>query len=278
MSLDWGLILGVVGVLGIPVGAGIGIAVADPFTKGELQFVRGCFAAAAIITLLSFLLLTYEIPVGLGKTIGAGVVGALTLMGLVIALDWTKQRFESSKSDATSQQKRSALDGTIKFECLQEAFRLPADGKLLELIASDDTARTVGLQSHWVSEHAYNSNPGIIPTRHGWIDKCRITNFGTSPVFNVSINVEAIFSEHIPIAEKTVEQKEIDRKTIRFSVDQVDAGQGNSVDILIWNTTRFLTHLSFANDVKLQRLGSVERENVKLIPAQRMVALFPPKT
>lgn len=278
MSLDWGLILGVVGVLGIPVGAGIGIAVAAPFTKGEFRFVRSCFATAAILALLSFLLLTYEIPLGLGKIIGAGVVGAITLIGLVIAFDWTKQRFEAGKSDVASHEKRSALDGTIKFECLQEAFHLPADGKLLELIASDNDARTVGFQSHWLSEYAYKTNPNIIPTRFGWIDKCRITNFGSAPIFNVRISVEAVFSEQIPVAEKTVEQREIDRKTIHFSVDQVDAGQGNSVDILIWNTTRFLVALRFANDAQLQRLGSAEREDVKLIPAQRMVALFPPGT
>ena len=152
---------------------------------------------------------------------------------------------------------------------------MPADGKLLEMIASDNDARTVGFQSHWLSEYAYKTNPNIIPTKFGMIDKCRVINFGAAPIFNVRIAVEVIFSEQIPIAEKTVEQKEIDRKTVHFSVDQVDAGQNNGVEILVWNTTRFLVTLMFANNAELQRLGSAEREDVKLIPAQRLVALFP---
>jgi hypothetical protein len=47
---------------------------------------------------------------------------------------------------------------------------------------------------------------------------------------------------------------------------------------LMLNHTRFLVTFSFANDAELQRLGSADRETVKLIPAQRLVALFPAKT
>jgi hypothetical protein len=155
------------------------------------------------------------------------IVGMATgLAILVVSAVWFSQ---ISKRDVP--QKRSALDGTIRFECLQETFNLPADGKLLELVASDNDARTVGFQSHWLSEFAYKSNPSIIPTRYGMIDKCRIVNFGTAPVFNIRITVDAVFSEQIPIAEKTVEQRQIDRKTFHFLVDQVDAGQNNGVEI-----------------------------------------------
>jgi hypothetical protein len=34
--------------IGFPIGAGIGVVVADPRTKGEFRFGRGCFVAAAI--------------------------------------------------------------------------------------------------------------------------------------------------------------------------------------------------------------------------------------
>ena len=173
---------------------------------------------------------------------------------------------------------RSTLDGIVKLECLKEIFHLPSDGKLLEIVVNDDSARNITFQSHWLSEFAYKTNPNIIPAKYGMIDKCRVTNFGSTPVFNVKLSLEAVFVEHIPLKEKMFEQKEIDRKTVSFQVDQVNAGADSGVDIYVWNTTRFNATLMFSNGAELQRLGSTEREVVRLIPAQRMIALFPAGT
>jgi hypothetical protein len=195
-------------------------------------------------------------------------VGATTFV-------WIGLTISSGGADNAAVARRSTLDGTIKFECVNAIFRPPADGNMLELIASDDNARSLIFQKHWLSTHAYQTNPSIIPTKYGMIDKCRITNFGSVPVFNIRIAAEAIFTEQIPIAEKTFEQKEIDRKTTQFYIDQVHPGESGSVEILVWNTTKFIVTLIFNSDAELQKLGDAERESVKLIPAHRMVALFP---
>jgi hypothetical protein len=174
--------------------------------------------------------------------------------------------------------RKSTLDGILKFECSRDQFHLPSDGNLLEIVVNDNVARNINFQKHWLSEYAYKANPNIIPTQYGMIDKCRITNFGTAPVFNLKVSVEAVFSEIIPINEIMRQQKEVDRKPLIFYVDQVDAGANAGADIYVWNNTKLLVTLMFANSVELQRLGSTEREPVALIPAQRMIALFPEKT
>lgn len=102
-----------------------------------------------------------------------------------------------------------SLDGTIKLECLNEAFQLPADGKLLELVVHSTDSQPASFQSHWLSEYAYRERPDIIPTRNGWIDKCRVTNFGGVPIFNVKIPLSIQFSEHIKKTEIMTEQRNI---------------------------------------------------------------------
>ena len=52
MAMDWGLVLGAAGVIGIPVAIGLTMAAT---TKGEFWFVQGCFILAAILTFASFL-------------------------------------------------------------------------------------------------------------------------------------------------------------------------------------------------------------------------------
>jgi len=90
--MDWGLALGALGVIGIPVAIGLTMAATSP---GEFRFVRACFAAAAILTLGSFLWLTYEQPMGSAKLICAAIIGAIVSVGLVVALEWVKAKQEA---------------------------------------------------------------------------------------------------------------------------------------------------------------------------------------
>jgi hypothetical protein len=89
MSIDWGLVLGAVGVVGIPVAIGLTMAASTP---GEFRFVRGCFITAAVLTIGSLAWLTYEQDLGLAKIAIAGVVGAVVAIGLVVALEWVNRK------------------------------------------------------------------------------------------------------------------------------------------------------------------------------------------
>ena len=172
---------------------------------------------------------------------------------------------------------KSQLDGTIKLECIDEKFDFPANGKLWELIASDNNSRTLSFQQHWMTDPAYRENTATIPTRGGFLDKCRISNFGTAPVFNVKISAQVEFSEHIKIDERRIEQRSVDVKQYEFMIPQIDPGGDGKVDFYMWNTTKFIVSLIFPDTVELQRLGSIERETVRLIPAYNAATLWPPE-
>lgn len=89
------------GVIGIPVAIGLTMAATTP---GEFRFVRGCFIVAATLTLGSFIWLTHEQQLGIGKLILVGAIGAIVTIGLVIALDWVKRKQLSAQpKDATVQ-------------------------------------------------------------------------------------------------------------------------------------------------------------------------------
>jgi hypothetical protein len=94
-AMDWGLAIGVVGVIGVPVAIGLTMAATTP---GEFRFVRGCFIVAAVLAIVSFLALTHDLPLNLAKIISAGVVGASVLIGLVFALEWVDKKQASQPS------------------------------------------------------------------------------------------------------------------------------------------------------------------------------------
>jgi hypothetical protein len=173
---------------------------------------------------------------------------------------------------------KSQLDGTVKLECLHDFFQFPADGKFLELISHDENSRFVTLQSAWMSEYASKENPKSIPTKYGMIDKCRLTNFGTAPIFNVKFGGYAQFSEHIPRGDNTVEQRIVDSKEFEFLIPQIDPGSAKFVELYAWNTTKFIVSLRFKDRAELQKLASTERESVQLIPALNFVTLWPPES
>ncbi len=59
MAVDWGLVVGVAGVVVAPIAVGLTMAATTP---GEFRFVRGCFVLAAVLTITSLVWLTYEHP------------------------------------------------------------------------------------------------------------------------------------------------------------------------------------------------------------------------
>lgn len=94
--MDWGILLGIIGVLGIPLAlASLGLTMATT-TPGEFRFVRSCFyVAAAICTITTFASLwNYTEGSEAMRVLAAGVVGALMFAGMALALDWINKKQE----------------------------------------------------------------------------------------------------------------------------------------------------------------------------------------
>lgn len=93
-SMDWGILLGVVGVLAIPLAlATLGLTMVAT-TRGEFNFVRGCFVAAALVSAITvFLLYWYyregSLPM---RAIFAAIAGAVIFGGLATALNWVDRK------------------------------------------------------------------------------------------------------------------------------------------------------------------------------------------
>ena len=66
MAIDWGIALGVVGVIGIPGAIGIGVTTSAR-TPGEFRFARQCFVVTAILIIASWAWLTNGYSLGLIK-------------------------------------------------------------------------------------------------------------------------------------------------------------------------------------------------------------------
>jgi hypothetical protein len=106
--MDWGAILGIVSVIGIPVAVGLTMAATTP---GEFRFIRGCFILAAILACGSALLFNApDIPLW-ARVLVTSLVGGLSLGGLVIAFDWVgkKQAAVAPPSKLEKQAQESAF-------------------------------------------------------------------------------------------------------------------------------------------------------------------------
>jgi hypothetical protein len=97
VAVDWGLVLGAVGVVAIPTAIGIGVTMANP-TSGEFQFARGCFIGAALLSFGSLAWLSFEHPLTTTKIIVAALVGAASAVALVVGLDWINRRENASST------------------------------------------------------------------------------------------------------------------------------------------------------------------------------------
>jgi hypothetical protein len=90
IDMDWGIILGIIGVIGIPVAVGLTMAATTP---GEFRFVRGCFIVAALLMITSALMLHSlgEFALWIRAAVAA-VIGAMALGGLTVAIDWVRNK------------------------------------------------------------------------------------------------------------------------------------------------------------------------------------------
>jgi hypothetical protein len=241
---------------------------------GYFRAARACaWVGALVFVALGMLWAVETNSMFLIRALVVGVIAAGAAIGLTEALRQIKHLAHQSETKGDS--KKSSLDGTIKMECGSEIFKFPPNGKMRELVVHSTEDLPAAFQDHWMSEYAYQTKPEIVPTRGGMIEKCRVTNFGSAPVFNIKIAVRIVFAEHIPRGEIMVEQRNVAEKTFVFMIPQVDAGPNDAVDFYAWNLTKFTAMVMLPREVELQRLGSNDRETVQLIPALGMMALYP---
>jgi hypothetical protein len=92
--MDWGILLGVVGVLGIPLAlASLGLTMVAN-TPGELNFVRACFISAALISAATVFALYWNYTEGppIMRVTTAAMAGAVIFGGLASALNWVDRK------------------------------------------------------------------------------------------------------------------------------------------------------------------------------------------
>ena len=99
MAVDWGIVLGVVSVIGIPGAAGITVATTAR-TPGEFRFASLCFVVTAILIIASWAWLTKGYSLGPIKIISTGAFGAVTAIAAVVALNWVSQRQDADSTTA----------------------------------------------------------------------------------------------------------------------------------------------------------------------------------
>jgi hypothetical protein len=93
--MDYGIALGVVGVVIAIAGVGVTMPASTP---GEFRFVRWCFVLAAASMVASALMVhsVHEMPLWTRSLIAA-LVGAVAIGGLTFALGWVRQKQEAIK-------------------------------------------------------------------------------------------------------------------------------------------------------------------------------------
>jgi hypothetical protein len=94
--MDWGIELGIIGVIGIPLAVGLTMTATS---TNEFRFVRGCFMVSAFATLCVAVEMhaENEYSLWLRAVIGA-IIAAVAVGGLIVALAWVRNKEESSST------------------------------------------------------------------------------------------------------------------------------------------------------------------------------------
>jgi hypothetical protein len=105
--MDWGIILGVVGAIGVPlalIAIGISLAVGAAPSRGEIIAARICFIAAVLIMGAGVFLAVWNYPEGsrIMRIVMTALVGALLFGGLTASLDWLKSKQQPGNTEGTT--------------------------------------------------------------------------------------------------------------------------------------------------------------------------------
>lgn len=134
--MDWGILLGVVGIFGIPLAlATLGLTMAAN-TPGEFSFLRACFVAAGVISAVAVFLLQWNYPEGspVMRAIAVALAGALVFGSISVALDWVKRKEAATPAPSVEKTERSTT--SAPHEDLRVSFQSPNGDDILGEIFS----------------------------------------------------------------------------------------------------------------------------------------------
>ena len=268
--IDWGLVLGAIGVIGIPVAVGITVTMASP-SKKEFWFARGCFILAAILTLAALAWLTSEEPLGPGKIIAAGTIGCITAIGLIVGLDWISRRQELSFP------KKPAESAGLFVACTLAPYpvKVPSDGRLYQfqpwpLPTENGGGGVIETTTAPGTDFRFSEN-SLGTTR------CRITNYEDRAVLLVNFSLKLVFQEAIPQQNGTMQSGDVVlERPWPISIGQIEPGSSNAFVFYMTNYSAHYVAVTFPTEGTAQRVGNHEQKPIRLTVSNPFpISLFP---
>jgi hypothetical protein len=282
--MDWGILLGVVGVFGIPLALAILGLTMVATTPGEFKFVRACFVVAGVVSAATVFLLQWNYPEGSPtmRAVIIAVVGALIFGGVSVALDWVKSKEAAIIPDKTTQ----VGDGVeLLLECQQASLPtvgLPRQSSLTVVSPFRfDKEGTIGI-SGVVTE------PGeLIHLPEEWKGKsassarCRLTNYGKTTLFNVEVPIRITFKriKRGSAPGNAIAEEIINVAETKLPITKIEPGGDAAYIFYIHNQGRDVVEPQFPDTANYLPPGTETRRPVTLIQAapflHRYFALWP---
>jgi hypothetical protein len=269
--MDWGIILGIVGVLGIPLALAILGLTMVATTLGEFRFVRACFVTAALISTATVLLLQWNYQEGslAMRAVIVAVTAASIFGGLSVALDWVNKKQTPEIAETSA--------GELLLEC--QLAPLPDVGLPNQTILFKvDPFRFSDLGT--IGYGTVPSEPGKpFKWLEGWGNRaqssarCRVTNYGKTTLFNLEIPFKITFVriERGGNPGSTVGDKIINTEDGVVPITKLEPGNEAAYIFYIHNQGRDIVQPQFADSATCLPLGGSARTSVKVIqPADVM--------
>jgi hypothetical protein len=268
--MDWGLL---VGVLGVPASVALTMGATS---KGEFHFIRGCFIAVACGTISAHLWWQWANEASLTgwRVAIGGLVGAVTVAGLVIALDWVKR-----KETAAIPEKPTTTEaaGELLLECQQAPLPntgLPRETTLVMISPFRfDKEGTIGFSATPMEWGQPMNWPEDWKNKSVSSARCRLTNYGNIPLFNVEVPFRVIFrrlarggtpgsitsNEVINVAEASL------------PITKIETGPDGAYIFYIHNQGRDLVQTQFMDGATCIPPRSTERRPITLIQSTSVI-------
>jgi hypothetical protein len=251
-------------------------------SRGEFHFIRGCFIAVACGTIGAHLWWqwTNEAALTGWRVAIGGLVGAVTVAGLVLALDWVKR-----KEAAAIPPKAEESSGELLLECQQAVlptvglprqnsltvvspFRFEKEGTIGISGVVTEPGQPINLPEEWKGKTASSA-------------RCRLTNYGKTPLFNVEIPIRISF-RRIKRGDgpgSAIGDEIINVAEIQLPITKIEPGSDAAYTFYIHNQGRDVVEPHFPDTANHLPPGAGTRRPLTLIQSAsatyRYIALWP---